>query len=398
VTDRIYYTDSYCRSFRATVIRGSEYDGRPSVTLDRTAFYPTSGGQPYDVGLVGAARVVETIDADDVIHIVSAPLTAGSTVACEIDWPRRFDHMQQHTGQHLLSAAIDRLFDNPTVGFHMGADVSTIDVARDMSPGDIERAVDAANAVIWEDRPVSIRFVSPEEAARLPLRKDPAREGMLRLIEIADFDLSACGGTHVDRTGAVGGVALLTSERHRGGARLTFVCGARLLRALRGFRDAVTASVRVLSVLPSELPSAVDRIQAESRDLRKQVKELQGRLSGFEGRRLAAEAADVDGLRVIVQDIAGWDAAGLKGVASAAVAAGQACAVLLSVESPVLVVVARSPNVPLDAQLILRQLIARFGGRGGGKPDLAQGGGLGAPSPQIAAAARELIEAALRNG
>jgi alanyl-tRNA synthetase len=397
VTDRIYYTDPYCRSFQATVTSSVEHDGRPAVTLDRTAFYPTSGGQPFDTGRLGAVEVVETIDADAIVHVISSPLSAGATVAGEINWSRRFDHMQQHTGQHLLSAALDRLFDNPTVSFHMGAGDSTIDIAREMSPADIERAVDAANEVVWEDRSVSIRFASWEEATKLRLRKDPAREGVLRLIEIHDFDLSACGGTHVSRTGAVGGIAVLAAERHRGGARLTFVCGGRAVRALRGFRDAVAGSVRMLSVLPPDLPAAVERLQLDSKGLQKEIKELRGELAGHEGRRLAAAAPVVGDVRIVVQSVTGWDAAGLKTLAAAAVATGQVCAALVSTELPVSIVVARSAGVPIDAHQLLRAIIERFGGRGGGKPDLAQGGGFGAPPEQIATLARQLIDAALRN-
>ena len=397
VTDRIYYTDPYCRSFQATVTRSLDHGGRPAVTLDRTAFYPTSGGQPFDTGRLGAVEVVETIDADAVVHVISSPLSAGATVAGEINWPRRFDHMQQHTGQHLLSAALDRLFDNATVSFHMGTEDSTIDIARELSPADVERAVDAANEVVWEDRPVSIRFVSWEEATKLPLRKDPAREGMLRLIEISDFDLSACGGTHVVRTGAVGGIAVLAAERHRGGSRLTFVCGGRAIRALRGFRDAVAGSVRALSVLLPDLPAAVERLQVESKAQQKEIKELRSDLADHEGRRLAAAAPVVGDVRLVVQGVTGWDAPGLKTLAVAAVATGPACAALISTEPPVSVVVARSPGVPVDAHQLLRQIIERFGGRGGGKPDLAQGGGFAAPAEQVAALARELIEVALRS-
>ena len=305
--------------------------------------------------------------------------------------------MQQHTGQHLLSAALDRLFDNPTVSFHMGAGDSTIDIAREMSPADIERAVDAANEVVWEDRPVSIRFASWEEATKLRLRKDPAREGVLRLIEIHDFDVSACGGTHVSRTGAVGGIAVLAAERHRGGARLTFVCGGRAVRALRGFRDAVAGSVRMLSVLPPDLPAAVERLQLDSKGLQKEIRELRGELAGHEGRRLAAAAPVVGDVRIVVQSVTGWDAAGLKTLAAAAVATGQVCAALVSTELPVSIVVARSAGVAIDAHQLLRAIIERFGGRGGGKPDLAQGGGFGAPPEQIATLARQLIEAALRH-
>lgn len=396
MTDRIYYTDPYCRSFRATVTRSFEHGGRPAVTLDRTAFYPTSGGQPFDNGQLGGAEVVDVIDEDAVIHILASPLSSGGTVAGGVNWARRFDHMQQHTGQHLLSAALDRLFENPTVSFHMGTEDSTIDVARDMSPADIERAVEVANEVVWEDRPISIRFVTWEEAITLPLRKDPARAGMLRLIEISDFDLSACGGTHVSRTGAVGSIAVLATERHRGGMRLTFVCGRRSVRALRGYRDAVAGSVRVLSVLPADLPAAIERVQVESKGLEKQLRDLRTELAGHEGRRLAAAASLVGDVRVVVETLAGWDAAALKAVAAAAAAAGPVCAALVSTDSPPSVVIARSSGVPMEAQVLLRRLTERFGGRGGGRADLAQGGGFNARPGEIAAAARQLIETALR--
>ncbi len=292
MTERIYYTEPSCRAFEATVTRTGERDGRPLVTLDRTAFYPTSGGQPFDTGRLGSVDVVETIDEDDdIVHMVSAPVAPGVRVRGEIDWARRFDHMQQHTGQHVLSAAFDRLFENRTTSFHMGVEVSTIDLAREATSDELERAVAEANHVVWEDREVFVRFVSAGEAARLPLRKEPVREGTLRLVEISDFDLSACGGTHVSRTGAIGMIAVTQSERFRGGSRVTFACGSRALRVFRGYRDAVAGAVRVLSVLPHELPSAVERAQLDSKDLRKTVSRLQGELAGHEASRLLEDAA-----------------------------------------------------------------------------------------------------------
>ena len=394
MTHRIYYTDPSCRTFEAVVTRVFEHDGRPAVMLDRTAFYPTSGGQPFDTGRLGSVSVVETLDVeDDPVHIVSGPLAAGERVAGAINWPRRRDHMQQHTGQHLLSAAFDRLFDNPTMSFHMGAEQSTIDLARDVSAADIERAVDEANRVVWENRPVSIRFVSPEEAARLALRKEPARGGTLRLIEIEGFDLSACGGTHVARTGEVGSIGVLGSERFRGGTRVAFVCGARCLRALRGYRDAVAGSVRALSVLPAELPAAVERLMADARDARKTIKRLQETVAVHEASRLVAEAPKIAGVRAVVAILDGWDAAGLKTIAAAGITGEPACLILISAGS---IVVARSAGVPVDASKLLGQLTASFGGRGGGKSDLAQGGGLSGPPDAIASSARELHETLLR--
>lgn len=397
MTNRIYYTDPGCRTFDAVVSRAFEHEGRPAVTLDRTAFYPSSGGQPFDTGRLGAAGVVETMDADgDVIHVLSAGLAARVAVTGEIDWARRFDHMQQHTGQHVLSAAFDRLFNNRTIGFHMGADVSTIDLAREPAPSEVERAVDEANEIVWEDRPVLIRFVSQAEAANLSLRKESWREGTLRLIDISGFDLSACGGTHVERTGAIGVIAALSAERLRGGARLTFACGGRALRALRTFRDAVAGSVRALSVLPGDLPAAIERVQGESKDLRKQIKRLQEKLAAHEGALLTADAPEVGGVRLVVQVIDGWDVGGLKALAAAATVAARACVVLVSPGPPVSLVVACAAGVPADANVILQQLMHRFGGRGGGTRELAQGGGLTAPVANIVSAAHALIESTLR--
>ncbi len=393
MTDRIYYTDPYCRVFDAVVTRAFMREGRPAVILDRTAFYPTSGGQPFDTGRLGGVEVADTVDDDgEVVHVLAGALADGPAVHGEIDWTRRFDHMQQHTGQHMLSAAFDRLFDNRTMSFHMGGEAATIDLAREASPADVERAVDEANRVVWEDRPVSVRFASAGEAASLALRKEPVREGTLRLIDIQDFDLSACGGTHVERTGAVGAIGALAAERFRGGTRLTFVCGSRVVRHLRTYRDAIAGSVRTLSVLPAELPAAVERVQSDARDLRKAMKGLQEQLAAHEGARLAAAAPEVAGVRLVVATLDGWDAAGLKAIASAATATVRACVVLVSSDA---LVVSRSAGVAVDANGVLRQLTGRFGGKGGGRPELAQGGGLKGSPEEIASAARQVLESFL---
>jgi len=392
MTERIYYAEPARRSFDAVVTAVIEHEGGPAVVLDRTAFYPTSGGQPFDIGRLGTADVVNTIDdGERVLHVVKSPLSIAEAVHGEIDWVRRFDHMQQHTGQHVLSAAFDRVLDNRTMSFHMGGESSTIDLAREVSPVDVERCVDEANRVVWEDRPVTIRFASPEEAARLPLRKEPVREGPLRLIEIADFDLSACGGTHVASTGEIGLIAVTAAEKFRGGSRVTFVCGGRALRALRGYRDAVAGSVRSLSVLPHELPAAVEKIQSEAKQARKTITRLQSELAGHEAARLLAAAPVVAGVHRASHVVDGWDAAGLKAIASAMTAQGQAAVVIVGTSAPVAIVVARSPGVAVDANDVLQQLLKRFGGRGGGKPELAQGAGLTGDPQAIATAARELI-------
>lgn len=392
MTERIYYTDSECRSFEATVTRVFERAGRAAVVLDRTAFYPTSGGQPFDTGRLGDVDVLDTMDeGNDIVHVVSAPIPAGARVHGEIDWTRRFDHMQQHSGQHVLSAAFEKLFANRTMSFHMGTDTSTIDLAREASVSEIDRAVDEGNRVVWEDRAVSVRFVSAEEASRLQLRKEPGREGILRLVDIAGVDLSACGGTHVSRTGAIGMIGVLGAERFRGGSRVTFVCGGRASRVLRSYRDAIAGSVRVLSVLPDELPAALDKIQLEAKQRRKTISMLQETLAGLQADRMLFTAPSIGGVRVVVESIEGWDAAGLKAMASALTNRSGVAAALFTHGDPIAAVIARSPDVGLDASKVLRALLDRFGGRGGGKPDLAQGGGLAGSAEAILSAARELL-------
>ena len=392
VTVRLYYTDPAVLAFDAEVTRALEHEGRPAVVLDRTAFYPSSGGQPFDIGRLGDADVLDVVDQEhEIVHVLSTPLPSGARVAGQIDAARRLDHMQQHTGQHVLSAAFDRLFANETVSFHMGAEVSTIDLAKPVTWNDAAQAIDVANGIVWENRPVSIRFVSASEAAALPLRKDPARGGEIRLIEVDDFDLSACGGTHVSRTGAIGIVAALTIDKLRGGARVTFVCGRRALRTLDTYREAVSGSARVLSVLPQELPSAIGRLHDEGRELRKALTRAQARLAQLEGERLARDAEPIGNVRLVARVIEGWDVAGLKMLASAVASQEGVVAVLVSAARPASVVIARGAGVAADAGELLRALVTKFGGRGGGKQDIAQGGGFDADPEAIVSAARERV-------
>jgi len=213
----------------------------------------------------------------------------------------------------------------------------------------------------------------------------------LRLVEIRDFDLSACGGTHVSRTGAIGMIAVTNAERFRGGSRITFVCGGRASRTFRGYRDAVAGAVRVLSVLPHELPGAIERAQLESKDLRKTLGRLQGQLAGHEAIRLLAATEAVNGRRIVVQALEGWDAAGIKAIASSLVTESGVAAMLVSVGDPAAIVVARSQDVTLDSSKALRTLLDRFGGRGGGRSELAQGAGLVGKVDDILAAAGELL-------
>jgi alanyl-tRNA synthetase len=394
MTDRIYYTDPYSHTFDATVVSSDEVDGRAHIVLDRTAFYPTSGGQPFDTGTIGGVAVVDVIDREDgeVVHVASAPIEPGTVVQGIVDWPRRFDHMQQHTGQHVLSAAFDRLLTARTESFHLGAVSATIDLGREVSPQQIAVAEDEANRIVWEDRPVAIRFVSPEEAATLPLRKEPVRTGKLRLIDIEHVDLSACGGTHVSRTGAIGVIAVSGWEKFRGGTRVEFLCGYRALRRFRAWRDALSATQRHLSVAPDELAAAVERLQGDMKTLQRNAKALQEKLAVHEATALLAQGTLIGGRLVIAEVLDGWDAQALKTMAVAAAAEQPAASIaLFRASSPALVVIARGTAGGVDASAALKALVSQFGGKGGGKPDLAQGGGLNGATTDLLEAARHLL-------
>jgi alanyl-tRNA synthetase len=404
MTDRLYYADAYCRDFSATITRVDRRDGRTIVVLDRTAFYPTSGGQPFDRGALAvqerhARQVVDVLDEEDgsVAHVLDdeeppagAEPAVGQNVHGTIDWARRFDHMQQHTGQHVLSAAVDRLFGVRTVSFHLGQEASTIDLARELSTDEIAAAETEANRVIWQNLHVSIRFVSAADAAALPLRKESLREGTLRLVEIDGFDLSACGGTHVERTGSIGVIATGAVERFKGGQRLQFFCGGRALDQFRSMRDTLAGAVRLLSVLPGELPAAIDRLLIDARDQQRTVTALKRDLASYRAEDMAAAAELSAGGRLVLR-VVDDDANGLRSLASAIVSRPGFIVVLVSAARPALVVAARSRDGSASAHDLVKTLTATFGGRGGGKPELAQAGGLDGTPEEILAAARAAL-------
>jgi alanyl-tRNA synthetase len=386
MTKRLYYTEPDRTEFDATVVAVDTVSGRTHVTLDQTAFYPTSGGQPFDTGTLGGGAVSEVIDREDgtIAHVVSGALKVGDVVQGAIDWSRRFDHMQQHTGQHVLSAAFDRLFGVRTESFHMGSASATIDLARDVSAAEVAKAEDDANRIVWEDRPVAIRFATAEEAATLPLRKESIRTGPLRLIDVEGFDLSACGGTHVSRTGAIGVIAIGGWEKFRGGSRVEFLCGGRALTRFRLWRDSLAAAQKFLSVAPEEMAAAIERMQGENKAQQRTLRGFQEKLATHEAHALLEKAGASGDQVVVIEALEGWDAQGLKAIAVAAAAEKpNAVVVLFTTTTPALVVIARGSAATTDAVALLRRLVATFGGKGGGKPDLAQGGGLTGSAVQL---------------
>jgi alanyl-tRNA synthetase len=392
-TERLYYTDSHLIEFEARVVA---VDGA-NLELDRTAFYPTGGGQPNDTGTIGETRVIDCVDAEDgtVLHIIDgvAP-SVGETVTGKVDWPRRLDHLQQHTGQHILSAAFVNLFDAPTRGFRMLEQVCEIDVALEQpSEQRIQQAVDLANRIIWEDRVALIRTVTPEEAANLPLRKEPAVEGELRLIEIDGFDLTPCGGTHAHRTGEVGVIAVRSWERAKGLTRIEFVAGGRALADYRRANDTARKTAVLFSAGRDDAPALAERMQEENKELHRRIRTLEEIAAKVEAAELL-EGARVDVTRpsessvtpasiqspsgpiVINRTFPNRSADSLKHLALALIAHPNVIALLSSTgDDTARLVFARSTDAPGDMNALMRQACEMIDGRGGGKPDMAQGGG-----------------------
>ncbi|HEY6229469.1 MAG TPA: alanyl-tRNA editing protein, partial [Verrucomicrobiae bacterium] len=277
-TERLYYQDSRLLEFDARVVNlSTRDDGAVAIVLDRTAFYPTGGGQPHDTGILGEARVIDCIDAEEegVLHVIQGPTPEiGDALHGKIDWLRRLDHIQQHTGQHILSAAFVKLFDAPTHSFRVLEHECEIDVELDNPTHErIEAAVDLANQTIWEARPIEIRNVTPEQAVALPLRKEPAREGELRVIEIENFDLTPCGGTHAKSTGEVGVIVVRGWERAKGLTRIQFMAG---VRGLNDYRKANKTAVQVAALFSAsrdDLPTLVSKLIDENKHLARRVRE-----------------------------------------------------------------------------------------------------------------------------
>jgi alanyl-tRNA synthetase len=381
-TERLYYNDSHLIEFEARVVEISErVSGWTAVTLDRTAFYPTGGGQPSDTGTLDGLRVVECIDDEDngVLHVIQGwPPEIGTTVKGRVDWLRRLDHIQQHTGQHILSQAFVTLFRAPTKGFRVLADCCEIDVElANPSNEVIERGVELANNVIWEDRHITIQTVTSQQAAELPLRKEPSREGDLRVIEIEGFDLTPCGGTHAFRTGEVGMIAVRHWERAKGLTRIEFVAG---MRALADYRRANTTARDVAALFSSardDAPALAARTLDENKELHRHIRSLEEIAARVEAAELLNEALpNTAGIRVVSRVLDDRGAESLKHLAQALIAHAKTIALLGSRDQEAArLVFARSADAPGDMNALMKEACALLDGRGGGKPDMAQGGG-----------------------
>jgi len=376
-TERLYYTDCYLREFEARVLRSEPAANGFKVYLDRTAFYPASGGQPTDLGTLAGLEVLEAVDEGEEIAHLLRQAPEGESVTGKIAWPRRFDHMQQHTGQHILSAAFEKVGDYKTVSFHLGEESSSIDLDSDrLGSKQFEEAEDAANQVLFEDRPVRISFQPAEEAGRMDLRKPTSREGDIRLIEVEGFDLSACGGTHVNRTGAVGLILVRKVERMKGSTRVEFLCGGRALRQARRDFKVLSEAALLFSAAPETLPELIAKQNQELREEARGREKLLERLAEFQARELWQAAPVVGGRRVVRQVFPAEEAPQVKMLAHALAKLPGAVALLGVKGQPTKLFFAQTPGGTSEMGAVLKQTVTKFGGKGGGGRDFAQGGGL----------------------
>uniref|UniRef100_Q028T4 Alanyl-tRNA synthetase n=1 Tax=Solibacter usitatus (strain Ellin6076) TaxID=234267 RepID=Q028T4_SOLUE len=371
MTERLYYKNSYTSEFQARIVDRSP-DGQ-TVYLDRSAFYPTSGGQPFDLGSIAGIAVVEVVDEDDrIAHRLAAPLTTGEEVTARIDWARRFDHMQQHSGQHLISAVFEELFGLRTVSFHLGAESATIDLeGGPVDPGTLPRAELRANQLIYENRPLDVRFEDAKEAQGL--RKASEREGMLRIVSIEGLDRSACGGTHVRATGEIGVILLRKVEKIRQAARVEFVCGGRAVKRARADFEALTKVSQVFSAALDEVPGMVAAQVEAAKAGEKARRKVELELAAYQGKDLyQATAPGPDGMRRVTQRLERGNLEDLRAVAQNFTA--QPMAVFLAtLQDPPSVLLAASADSGVDAGKVLKAALTAASGRGGGNARIAQG-------------------------
>ncbi len=401
-THRIYYDDAFEKEFSARVLYCElrPPDVNAGITaqvlglvLDRTAFYPTSGGQPHDLGKIGDANVLDVRDdGDEIIHIVDQRPGSPDVLGC-INWPRRFDHMQQHSGQHLLSAMFQERYGRPTVSFHLGADLCTIDL-RGPEPSDeiLEGAERAANKVIFEDRPVTVRYGTAEDLAELGVRKEVDRAGILRAIEIEGADLQPCGGTHVKTTGQIGTLFVRRCTKMRQDWRVEFVCGERAERVARQDFHRLRATAEKLSCALEDLVPAAERAVSE-RDVHfKRTRALLQRLAEVEAAQAVQDAApNADGLRIVQRVFDGVEAEFL-GYFATEVAKNEKLIALLARLGCGHVFFAQHPTAAKDMNALLKQVLAKVGGKGGGTRDFARGKlNVDTQAEEALALARELL-------
>ncbi len=384
-TERLYWNDAYLRQFEARIVALGEYAGRPAVTLDATAFYPEGGGQPADRGALGGVPVVDVQEQDgEIYHILaSAPeaarLSPGARISGQIDWPRRFDYMQQHSGQHILSGGFWRLAQGETVSWHLGEEYTSVDIALPNLSAELAAEVEqASNEVLWNDLPIEARIYAPDEVSRLGLRRGPKVESDIRIVNIGDWDAIGCGGTHVLTAGRVGGIGIRRWETRGAITRVEFLCGA---RAVADYRR----KTRALLSIGQMLAASLDNLEDAARQMLQNQAALRENLEKATHALLAREASDLlagserawNDHPIVCASLGAREVADVRSLAARIAEAGGIA--LLGATSPAgdraSLVFLCDKTLPLDLNRALQQVLPHVGGRGGGQKFSAQGGG-----------------------
>jgi alanyl-tRNA synthetase len=374
MTIRLFDLDSHQFEFEAAVLEAWIEDGRPRAVLDRTLFFPESGGQPSDRGELGGSRVLDVIEQDDrIVHVLDRPVEPGLALSGRIDRERRFDAMQQHSGQHVLSAAFVETCGVQTVSFHLGETVCTIDLnSSALDDEAVRRAEKAANQIVFENRPVTTREVDYDEALKLPLRKPPETTGKIRLVEIQDFDLSACCGTHVRNTGEIGLIKILRREKYKLGIRLTFVCGWRAWADLDRKTAILREAGRVTSWGEDDIPAGLIRLQGEQKAASRRIKTLVKSLAEKEAAVLIALAESAGGVKIVSALFESRDAEEVRELVQAVVNTPSVMAAVGLTFVGGTIFIARSANLTLDVRPLIREAAGSLSGKGGGSPAFGQ--------------------------
>lgn len=396
-TRRLYYTDSYTTSFDARPLERITVDHAPAVILDQTCFYPTSGGQPHDVGTLNGVPVVDVFvrEADgSVVHVLQRE-APGDVLHGVVDWPRRFDHMRHHSGQHILSQAFIRVAEAETVGFHLGTDSITIDLNKpQIDPEAVDAAEDLANAIVAENRPVHILFPSDDEVEQLDLRKVPDVDGKLRVIDIDGFDVTACGGTHVAHTAEVGLIKVLRVDRRGDTVRVEFRCGTRALHDYREKNALLNRLAAELTTSYLEIPASLNKLRDENKALTKEVRTLRSAVLAAEAGQLWRSAAQENGIAWVVLALDDRDPGDVRQLAQHLITHPQTVALLGIAGEKAQLIAARSDDLSYDMVAALKAGLDVWDvSRGGGRPSFAQGGGVAATLDRVQSA----LEAAQAN-
>ncbi len=404
-TERLYFADSYQQSSSATIIAVEQIDDSAAVVLDRTCFYPTSGGQAHDVGTIGNFAVTDVqVDENGVIHHLIAvppterttlPALVGHTVEMAITWPRRYDHMQQHSGQHLLSQVFYQQFGFETVAVHIGSTESTLDLATsELTPTQVAIAETVANELIYQTLPIHAYTVAQADLAALPLRKAPQVHGTIRIVEIDQFDYSACGGTHCRTTGELGPLKIIKRERQRSKIRVTFLCGHRALRDYQTKHDQLSEAARLFSNQPDAVPGLIERSLNEAKAAERTIATLQQQILQYESATLLQQATRHGNILLLEATLNDREINRAKELTLLVQQQPDIVALLALVKADKATFYfgCAANQTDLHMGQLLRATLAPFGGRGGGRADFAQGGGVGAEqAQQVLQAARQAL-------